>query len=274
MESEESARRAAEKAEEAGRRAAERARRHRERWERGGKSCSRADAAGRQLMGVLLIAVGGLFVLNNLGIIQVQDFWDFWPVILVVIGLQHLSRWRAGHFPVFGLILTLMGAGLLVRNLGFVEFNVWRYFWPTLLILWGAAMLYRRTSWHAPSSAAAGTPATHAARVDEWVIFGGVHRKIDSQEFEGGQVFAAFGGVELDLRGAATKKEEVVIDASAVFGGVEILAPEDWNVSVTGTGIFGGYEDETVARPVSGQQQRPRLVVTGSAIFGGVNVKN
>jgi hypothetical protein len=247
-------------------------RRREERWERRRERWARRrayNAPGRQLMAVLLIAAGVLFILRNFGILYFESVWSFWPVILIVMGLSHLSRWRAGEFPLMGALLTGLGAVFLMRNLGLIDRAIWGFVWPGVLILVGVALLFRHTGfWRAPDSSTGS-----ANRIDEWVIFGGVEKKITSQEFEGGEAFAMFGGVELDLRQAATKKEEIVIDASAMFGGVEIRVPETWAVTVTGAGIFGGFEDGTSAKPAA-DEKRPRLVVTGHAMFGGVEVRN
>jgi len=99
-----------------------------------------------------------------------------------------------------------------------------------------------------------------------------VRRRLDWQDFKGGEAFAMFGGVELDLRSATIAQEEVVIDASALFGGVDLQVPESWNVAVEGHGIFGGYDDKTLH--TMPEDARPRVVITGNAVFGGVVVKN
>ena len=35
-----------------------------------------------------------------------------------------------------------------------------------------------------------------------------------------------FGGVEIDLRKAATTRDEILVEANAIFGGIEIRVPE------------------------------------------------
>ena len=57
----------------------------------------------------------------------------------------------------------------------------------------------------------------------------------------------------------------------AFWGGIEIRVPEDWEVQVKGTAILGGYGDET--RTIEGDGRKV-LVVTGTAIMGGVEIKN
>jgi hypothetical protein len=109
-------------------------------------------------------------------------------------------------------------------------------------------------------------------KLEEWAVFGGSQRRVDSQDFKGGEVSAVFGGVELDLRPAVIIQDEVVIEADAVFGGIDIQVPENWNVIVEGHGIFGGYDDKTLH--TMREDARPRVIVTGTAAFGGVVIKN
>jgi hypothetical protein len=64
------------------------------------------------------------------------------------------------------------------------------------------------------------------------------------------------------------------LDINSIFGGVELIVPENWRIAVRGVGIFGAFEDKTIPpRPDVGVVL-PELVVTGSAIFGGATVRN
>jgi hypothetical protein len=105
-------------------------------------------------------------------------------------------------------------------------------------------------------------------------IFSGTRQKIATQDFLGGKVTTVFGGAEIDLRSAGTKREEISIKAEAVFGGIELWVPAHWHTIVRGTGVFGGFTDKTFPAAPGASANAPRLVVTGAAIFGGVVVKN
>jgi len=247
-----------------------------ERWQRRAERRPRfrlyrnRPGGGNYLLGIFLIGFGVFYLLSNLGIIGDVTFRDLWPVILIVVGVSSMARCRSGRVPIMGILLTGFGAILLLRNFGVIDRDVWRYVWPAMLIVAGVGLLLRRSDWHGRLG---GASTSSADTLDEFALFGGVERNVTSQEFAGGSVFASFGGVQLDLRQAATKLDEVIIDARAVFGGIEIRVPDTWSVTVRGSGIFGGYEDETTAKPVA-DGKRPHLVVTGEAIFGGVSVKN
>lgn len=45
--------------------------------------------------GIILLIIGGIFLMDNLG--MDIDIWqiigDYWPVLLIVIGIQHIWRY-------------------------------------------------------------------------------------------------------------------------------------------------------------------------------------
>lgn len=112
-----------------------------------------------------------------------------------------------------------------------------------------------------------GTPGSRSAKA----IFGGVQRRGQWVVAKRLRVKVVFGGADLDLRRATLESHEVVIDAKAVFGGVQIVVPPDVTVVIDGMGIFGGFagnaEDD---QPPPGA---PVVRVTGQAVFGGVAVQ-
>ena len=112
--------------------------------------------------------------------------------------------------------------------------------------------------------------------VNEYALFGGVERRVTVSNFRGGNVTAIFGGVELDFRGADIEGEEAVIYVEAVFGGIEIVVPERWNVAFEVQSVFAGYSDETRQPLPDAVRSSPQktLMLHGRATFGGITVKN
>jgi hypothetical protein len=105
--------------------------------------------------------------------------------------------------------------------------------------------------------------------VDIVAVLGGFERRISTQDFRGGEITAVMGGCALDLRGAAIVKE-AVINVFTIWGGINIKVPPDWTVILNGTPVMGGFAEKT-ATPPDGSK---RLVITGYAIMGGVEVRN
>ncbi|HET8646769.1 MAG TPA: LiaF domain-containing protein, partial [Vicinamibacteria bacterium] len=102
-------------------------------------------------------------------------------------------------------------------------------------------------------------------------LLGGVKRISRATDFPGGSCSAMLGGCEIDLREAAMPEgRTAVLDTLALMGGVEVRVPDDWSVETRGMAVLGGFEDKT-RRPLD---DRKKLVVTGLAVMGGVEVKN
>jgi predicted membrane protein len=228
--------------------------------------------------GVALLIIGTIFLLSNLGVFFGPFFWaDYWPVFVIGIGLMCVFRRGVMH-RLRGGFLMAVGGLFLAHNFGYIRGSVWALVWPMVLIFLGLMFLlkgYARQRGLTGDGWDAGIPSSSigtANVLNEHAVFGGIQRRVDSQEFEGGEITAIFGGVHLDLRSAATKKDEVVIEMNAIFGGVELMVPDTWDVTVRGEAIFGGFEDKTMRRRDPQAGKRPHLIITGSAVFGGVTV--
>jgi predicted membrane protein len=252
------------------RRAARHARRAARRADRGMTS--------QVLMGVLVIAVGLLFLLDNLDFIDVHDALAFWPLVFIFAGVAKLLDTTSPHGYLIGLAGIGIGVTMILHRLGIIYFS-WRAAWPLVLIAVGGMVVYRamagrptarfgvavvdgKDGMQEPLDAASQT-------VDVTAVLGGFERRVHSQDFRGGEVTAVMGGCALDMRGASMSGE-AVIHVFAFWGGVTLKVPPDWTVVLEGTPIMGGFEEKTIAPPHANK----RLVVRGYAIMGGVEVRN
>ncbi len=176
------------------------------------------------------------------------------------------------------IILIGVGVVFLLDNLNIVAFDQVMRFWPVGLIALGLFLLIDRTVWHIGVARYARDEYSGAAaqgyRLRESAVFGGGKRRINSQDFLGGKVEAVFGGYELDLREAGMQGDSAVINVDVVFGGTELRIPETWSAVVQGTGVFGAFADNTRQPDPSRTPNPKRLIVKGSAVFGGVDIKN
>ena len=223
------------------------------------------------IWGVILALIGVVILLDNMGIAAAGQFYRFWPMLLIVPGVLNLTTQRG---RIIGILLIAFGAALQLHEFGIVRFSwgvIWGLVWIAagVLILWGSLAARKRP----PTPESGGDPLT---RLNEVAIFGGVERRITTQDFQGGSINAIFGGVELDLSEANMQMNEATLDINAIFGGVEIRVPDTWQVVSRGAPIFGGYVDKTRIRRTDASADSPRkmLVLTGAAIFGGVEIKN
>ncbi len=215
------------------------------------------------------ILIGGFIIFLGVGFLLEQfypelrfgnTFWNFWPLVFVIIGLVSLSN--NPRSPFFGLFFFVLGVLLIIGNI--YGFSIWQ-FWPVVFILIGLSVLLGRNSFIANSA----TTSTTGDKVNENVVFWGSSKKVTSKNFEGGIVNAVFGGIDLDLTHASISKENVRLEANAIFGGIDIKVPSDMSVRLEGVGILGAFEGQNL----SNTSKEKTLVVTGSAIFGGVEVR-
>jgi hypothetical protein len=87
--------------------------------------------------------------------------------------------------------------------------------------------------------------------------------------FRGGTVDCWYGGGIVDLRAATIDPGGARLRVRAVFGGAQIVVPEQWMVTTRVVGI-GGAGD---ARPAGDRDANaPQLAVEGTAIFGGFGI--
>jgi cell wall-active antibiotic response 4TMS protein YvqF len=226
------------------------------------------------IFGLAIIAVGVLFLLGNFGV-PVGFLWEYWPVTLIAVGLAKLVDSRDTSGRTAGAILMLVGLVLIADkiHLPFLrDKNLWDL-WPLAIIVFGFMMLWGAlegkgmvagTPWRTPSA---------PGSVSMFSIFGGSNRKV-SGDFKGADLVAIFGGGGLDLRYATMSADEAVVNVNAIFGGFEIRAPDNWQVQVQVSGIFGGHEDKTHQPDPNLVPNPKRLLIRGATIFGGLGVKN
>jgi hypothetical protein len=98
------------------------------------------SGSSRVAGGVLLVLVGSVFALQNVGIVHAGRLSDWWPMLLVWLGLSRLLAPRRGHHFASGLVFLVMGVGLQLDQLGFIWLRL-RDLWPVLLVLAGLALI-------------------------------------------------------------------------------------------------------------------------------------
>jgi len=237
---------------------------------------------------LVLIAIGGIFLLSNFNLLHGRDVWDFWPVILLIYGAFRLADSPDPHGRAVGGIMLAAGSIFLANNLGLFPFNVWDM-WPLLLIGLGVYMLIERSGganlaewgnrgpwlwgWHGPRGRDWGMRRGRWAS-HESAVFGGGKRRVTNDNFQSAKYDAVFGGFEIDMRGAQIQGESATIEVNAVFGGIEVKVPVNWSVVMQGAGVFGGFVDSTEQPNPAVVRDIRTLFVRGGAVFGGVEIKN
>ncbi len=93
---------------------------------------------GRLIVGIVFMLLGTLFLLDTVFYIDVGDIWQFWPLILVTIGVLKVVRPRRRRSRGFGVFLTFLGGWLLLDQIGIADADD---SWPVLLMVVGVLMI-------------------------------------------------------------------------------------------------------------------------------------
>ena len=215
----------------------------------------------RYILGGVFVIIGALLILENLNILD-----RIFP--------YYLMEWY-----MIPIILTLFGTGFLLRELSW-EYN-WYFdvteifsFWPIVFIGVGLSLIFRRgknsdASWNEKKT----FDESESDYVDEMALFGGSERIITSQTFRGGKLTSIFGGTDLNLVNADLAEGTNVLDVFVLFGGTDIMVPQDMNVRIEVTSIFGGFSDDRKFPAINPDNDGKELVIKGLVLFGGGDVK-
>jgi predicted membrane protein len=249
-------------------------------------SKSRVSMTPKLVAGAILIALGLLFTLDTLDIVDAGSIWEYWPLILIFVGVGHVARPKEYGSRTWGCLEIAAGLFFLLRNLGVFWISVWKV-WPPLLLIGGIYIIWQAITrrpetegGEGPEDGSGGPTVGERGSLEprqylnEFTLFGGGDRAIRSSNFRGGTVGAIFGGFDIDLREAVIAGDSASIDVFVLFGGVDLRVPESWNVNVKATPILGSSEYKPRAGAAPSDAPRKTLTVTGIVIFGGVEVKN
>lgn len=213
------------------------------------------------LFGALIVLIGVLLLLDTTGVYPTESLLVYLPSVFVLVGVWALVR--SGFRSLTGplVVIAIAGAWQLVA-LDLATVDQLAVYWPVLVIAFGLSVmrgLYR--------SRVGSSDDSYSSM---FALFGGVERRNVSSRFAGADLTALFGGAELDLRDAEVGQLPARVNATALFGSVEIIVPREWNVRMDVLPIFGGASDDRPRREE--QHDSVDLEVTGFAAFGGVTV--
>lgn len=211
------------------------------------------------LWGLVLIAIGILVGGKVVGFWEFSVFFPGWWTLFLIVP-SFIGMIKNGPGPV-NTILLLCGVLLLLEQNGVVDGStVRKMFVPAIFFILGLFLLF--------GGLLGGAKRHYNGTKEYTATFGGnVIRVPQKESFQGCIADAVFGGLDLDLRDAVIE-DGAVIEASGIFGGVDIKVPEGVNVKLKQTALFGGAKSN-----VTNQTEGPVLYVNAVCMFGGVDIK-
>ena len=213
------------------------------------------------ILGIILVLVGVWFGLYATGVVKVNLLFDGWWTLFIIIpsflGLFDEDG-RTGS-----LIGLFVGVLLLLSCQDVLNFDiVLKLIVPCVLIVTGLSFIFKGKI---KAKNIENVKAVGGTNYND--TFSGQNLDFSKEEFTGTKLDAVFGGIKCDLRNAIIN-DDVVIEASAIFGGITILVPKDVNVKITSTSIFGGVDGKS-------KMDKPgkTIYLNATCLFGGVDVK-
>lgn len=217
------------------------------------------------LWGLVLVALGVIFALNALDIADFNIFFDGWWTLLIIVpctvGL-FTEREKTGNIIgiVIGVLLLLWCRGIMDIEMA------WKLFIPAIIIIVGLKLVFQGIFGNKTSEMLKKKKEEGKNLRSGFAAFSGCEMNYSGEIFEGAELNAIFGGVECDLRNAIIEKDEV-IKATAIFGGIDILVPDNVNVKVDSNSIFGSVDNKTKAHT-----DAPTLYISAICLFGGIDI--
>jgi hypothetical protein len=220
--------------------------------------------AGRLFFGLLLVAVGAVYMLEGADVLDASEtVAEWWPSALVALGVFHaIDR---GRITSGALILSGTGVALLAVTSDAFGEGSWDLVWPVALIVAGVWLAFgwgRRSIRRIPD----------IETVDGLAVLSSSRVATRSQRFRRASLTSVLGGVTLDLTEALPEPTGAVVDASAILGSITVLVPRGWIVDVRGIPLLGGWDDTTDRASVG--SGAPRLEIRALVALGGLEVKH
>jgi len=238
------------------------------------------------LIAFLLIAAGALLFCFNAEILNPawKSFFISWPMLVFAVGAICVCK----RHLITGFILVAVGifflmpkAAAIYPNDMFLEL-IQSNFWPAVFVVSGIVIIlsflirpkacnsrHPKGNWtdeYTPSES-----ENNDGKINYRLVFSGTEQVILDPVFKGGTVETVFGGLELDLRRTTLAEGSTVLYVKTVFGGVEIKAPDTWDIEIKSKTVAGGISD---TRLKSREPDHTRkLVIYANCTFGGITIR-
>lgn len=227
------------------------------------------------IWGLLFVAVGIIFGGNALDIWDIDIFFPgWWTLFLIIPGLISMVRygfnWGSGILVIIGLVLMFDALDIID------DVIVWKLIFPLVLVAVGISIIasfFRggtKKNIEADEYSKSKSYKYDSTQYPRYTaILGGGDYKNNTEDLKGIVAEAILGGLSIDLRDAKIT-EDIVLELTAVLGGIDIFIPDNVRVEIiSGVPVLGGFEHKINRNAISG----PKVRIKYTAVLGGIEVK-
>ena len=207
--------------------------------------------------------------LNTLDIVSFNIFFDgWWALIIIIPCLIGLINNEDKTGDIIGL---LIGVALLLNAQGIISFDIiWKLAAPLILVIIGLSIILKDNKDSKTNVVIKKINSNDNEKTSVCSAFSSQNIKLNKEKINNLELNAIFGGIEYDLRNGVIK-EDIVINATAIFGGIDIIVPDDVNVKIKSTSIFGGASNKK--QLMDDKEKKHTIYINASCVFGGVDIK-
>lgn len=218
--------------------------------------------SGRLVMGITLMAVGVLFLLGALGVVDgpgaILRAW--WPLVFVLLGAAlAFEQRRVRYGP---LLFVVLGLVLLAATTDVVPLDA-RAVWPLALIVAGGWLLLRPRD-------GAGRVRVDGSTIEVTSVFGDRTVHGDAVPLERASLNSVFGDLDVNLS-ASQATDDMAVDIAVLFGDVDLAVPASWRIALSPTSVVGDVKH--LPPPQAATADAPLVRVRGFTVFGDITVR-
>ena len=225
------------------------------------------------IWGVAIIALGIIFGGNALGLFTLDIFFDGWWALFIIIPslvslITDKDKLTSLGFLAAGIILLLAAQNVFDYDVA------WKIILAVFLVIVGLTIIVRGVFKNKNDQEVAKKveEATKDGKTmdSQMAIFSGSDRVYNDEAFQGSNLVAVFGGAKLNLKKAKFTKD-TVIKAFTLFGGIDIIVPDDVKVKLKSGFIFGGFSDD---RKNVTEKGKYTIYIDAAGGFGGITISD
>jgi lia operon protein LiaF len=260
---------------------------------------------GKTIFGIIFIALGTLFLLTNVGVIEMDlstIIATYWPILIIFWGVSTFGKallhsfsgrnripWASNQL-FWGLVLIAIGIVIQGNNLDYFEVgwsHIWNWTWPLLIIYIGLKILFKRNlfsvSIDTEDAKSRDNEPKRMQSSQRKQLVGDINLGRTPWQLEDLNLWFGVGDADVDLTTAILTEGETLVDISGWVGDVTVLVPQDMDINATidvrlGEGTLFGHNQGGSARFLSFKSEdyelaRKKVRLRVSLGIGEVTVK-
>ena len=218
------------------------------------------------IWGCVLLAISAILILNAFGLTNIEIFFDGWWTLFIIV--PSFIGLFTGRDKSASLIWLLIGLFLLLACQNILDIDIlWKLIVPVIIAVIGIKMIFKGAKGDKRFIKCIEENKGNMKMI--FAAFSGQDINFDKEMFHGAELTAVFGGIKLDLKNAIFEGD-TVINACCIFGGADILLPDNVNIKVNSNSLFGGIDNK---KHKNSKDNQYAVYLNGTCIFGGVDVK-